>query len=84
MSIVLRAADRYAYEMDCGSTAYSVGTVSRGKRDLYTPGSRPAFAGGGLARLTNVALLAGAGRPCLPNSNQRAAYSQQNGEPCLL
>jgi hypothetical protein len=37
---VLRAADRYAYS-DCGSTAYSVGTVYRGKGHLYTPGVCP-------------------------------------------
>ena len=66
MSIVLRAADRYAYEIHCGSVAYSVGTVRRG--DLYTPDSR-------LARLTNDALLSGVGKPCLPNSNRSAAYS---------
>ena len=36
---LLRAADRY----DCGSTAYSVGTVYGGKRHLSTPGFRPAL-----------------------------------------
>jgi hypothetical protein len=38
---MLRAADRYA--IDCASTAYSVGTVYRGKGDLYTPDARPAL-----------------------------------------
>ena len=39
---LLRAADRYAYT-DCGSTAYSVGTVYGGKGELYTPDTRPAL-----------------------------------------
>src|SRR3989440_3037698 len=39
---MLRAADRYAYT-GCGSTAYSVGTVYGGKKDLYTPDARPAL-----------------------------------------
>jgi len=40
---MLRAADRYAYCMLGGSTAYSVGTVYGGKGDLYTPDARPAW-----------------------------------------
>jgi hypothetical protein len=39
-TILLRAADRYAYS-DCGSTAYSVGTVYGRKGHLYTPGVCP-------------------------------------------
>jgi hypothetical protein len=49
---VLHVADRYAY-VGCGSTAYSVETVYGGKGQLYTPDSRPTFAGDALlARLT--------------------------------
>jgi hypothetical protein len=61
-------ADRYAYT-GCGSTAYSVGTVYGGKRDLYTPDARPA--------LLATPRLAGPDKPCLPNSSRNAAYSQQ-------
>jgi len=72
---LLRAADRYAYtgcgSTGCGSTACSVGTVYGGKRDLYTPDARRVRPVGG-------ALLAGPGRPCLPNSNRNAACSQHD------
>src|SRR5947199_4775670 len=95
LNMMLRAADRYAYT-GCGSTAYSVGTVYGGKRDLYTPDARPALLATPClaslatpwlaslvtpcwrrpARPVGDALLAGPGRPCLPNSNRNAAYSQ--------
>ena len=52
----------------CGSTAYSVGTVWRGKGDLYTPDARPALlVTPGLASLAG-ALLADTGTRSICNS----------------
>jgi len=64
LKTMLRAANKYAHT-GCGSTAYSVGTVHGGKRDLYTPDARSA--------LLSTPCLASLAMPVRPVGDARLA-----------